>query len=222
VGTGVIDSINEMFKKHISFKADLAARIKGGTLERLDIVIQRLNKALNILKVHIRSSSFPGGNVGLPYITTALIGGILRDFIDPDVGPIDDVWSKGPLTIVDSCIVKLHEEALNFTAEQIRENIQKRAEDEKNLFIRRFEGKTQGEKNMEKMYKKLGLGEWAITSKDVRKYSPEQWEKDREQRLQMGFTEFQPEGLEPEGGGPEGGPEPGDEDGYDVGEEADD
>lgn len=222
VGSGAIDSINEMFKKHVSFKTDLAARIKGGTLERLDIVTQRLNKALNILKVHIRSSSFPGGNVGLPYITTALIGGILYDFINPDVGPIDDMWSKGPLTIVDSCIVKLHEETPNFTAEQIRENIQKRAEDEKNLFIRRFEGKTQGEKNMEKMYKKLGLGEWAITSKDVRKYSPEQWEKDREQRLQMGFTDFQPEGLEPEGGGPEGGPELGDEDGYDVGEEADD
>ena len=86
------------------------------------------------------------------------------------------------------------------------------------MFIRRFEGKTQAEKNMEKMYKKLGLGEWAITSKDVRKYSPEQWEKDREQRRQMGFTEFQPEGLE---AGPEG-LEPGQEDGYDIGEEADD
>jgi hypothetical protein len=218
VGQSTRDTIDEMIKKHTSFKTDLASRIRGGTLEKLDIVIERMNRALNILKVHMRASSFPGGGVGLPYIMTALVGGILREFIDPDVGPKDDMWLKGPLTIVDSCILKIHEEALNFTGEQIRELIQKRSEDEKNLFIRRFEGKTQAEKNMEKMYKKLGLGEWAITSKDVRKYSPEQWEKDREQRRQMGFTEFQPEALE---AGPEG-LEPGQEDGYDIGEEVDD
>ena len=38
--------------------------------------------------------------------------------------------------------------------------------------------------------KKLGIGDWAIKAKDVYIYNPEQYEKDREQRAQMGFADF--------------------------------
>jgi hypothetical protein len=209
---GALDEINGILQKHLSYSTPLEERAKEqSTSKKLDLAITQLNAALQLLQKHIRSSYFSGGFIGLPYIMIALFGGIIQKFIerDPDTG------SKAPLTIFDECVKKFRMETLNFTAEQIQELIQKRAEDEKNLFIRRFEGKTQAEKNMEKMYKKLGLGEWAITSKDVRKYSPEQWEKDRAQRVQMGFTEFQQAPLE---GGPD---EPGQEDGYDVGEEGD-
>ena len=81
-------------------------------------------------------------------------------------------------------------ERFRLTDEEIRVEIAKRDEKEKMLIISRFDRLTKEEKAVELIKKKLGIGEWAIKAKDVYIYNPEQYEKDRIQREQMGFLDF--------------------------------
>jgi hypothetical protein len=54
---------------------------------------------------------------------------------------------------------------------------------------------TPEEKAVAKMNKKLGLKEWAVGgTKAIYAYDPEQYERERVQRLEMGFTDFMPVG----------------------------
>jgi len=47
------------------------------------------------------------------------------------------------------------------------------------------------EKSLELVKKKLGLGDWAVGgTKAIYQYNAEQYEKDRNQRIEMGFTDF--------------------------------
>jgi len=52
---------------------------------------------------------------------------------------------------------------------------------------------TPEEAAVDKMNKKLGLKEWAVGgTKAIYAYDPEQYERERAQRLEMGFQEFVP------------------------------
>jgi len=214
LGTGTADDINRILSSHLAFLVDLSKRVKGFTLIKMKWAQERLVDALKVLKEHIRTFYITGGEFGLRYITTALIGGILMDFINPNVVPPGasegteiDVGTKAPVQIMDVCIQKIQREGFNFTQEQIQEMIRKREEMEKISFIGRFEDLSPAEKSMQKMNKKLGLGEWSTGgTKVIREYDPEQYEREREQRRVMGFTDFVPEGLEAmDQGGDQGG-----------------
>ena len=57
--------------------------------------------------------------------------------------------------------------------------------------IGRFDRMSKEEKSLELVKKKLGLGDWAVGgTKAIYKYNPEQYERDRNQRLEMGFSDF--------------------------------
>jgi hypothetical protein len=158
----------------------------------------RLCDAILILKKYIRCAFIVGGNQGLRYVTAALIGGILEEFMDPDsVLPIEtdtagtiDTGARAPMQILDILIKKVKQEGLNYTEEELRELIARRDEKEKHLFISRFENLTPEEKAMVKMNQKLGLKEWAISGKQVYAYDPEQYDRDREQRIEMGIQDY--------------------------------
>jgi hypothetical protein len=80
---------------------------------------------------------------------------------------------------------------MNFTEEQIKDTIARRDNIEKASFIKRFDDLTPEAKAVEKMKKKLGLGDWAVGGTNViYAYNPEQYEREREQRLTMGFEDF--------------------------------
>lgn len=219
------DDMNRIISTHFDFMATLTKRATGFTLEKLKWARNRLTDSLKLLKTSIRGSYIPGGSLGLPYVITALIGGILAEFINPNIVPPEsadsvaatlvDTNARGPVQILDVCVQKLRQEGLNFNEEQIREMISRRDEIEKKSFISRFERLTPEEKASMKMNKKLGLKEWSVGgTKKIYAYDPEQYETERLQRLEMGFQEFIPGAINIEG---EGG-----EDGYDNAQIAED
>jgi len=213
LGLGTEQDINKIIDSHLEYMATLAKRASGFTLHKMKWAHKRLVDALTILKSSIRSSYIPGGDVGLPFIITALIGGIIVEFMNPNVVPQDmdeeaaasiDTGARAPIQIVDVCLQKMRLEGTNFTEEQIREMITRRDTIEKMSFIKRFDDLTPEAKAVEKMKKKLGLGDWAVGGTNViYAYNPDQYEREREQRTAMGFQDFtagQVDMLE-EGGG---------------------
>lgn len=197
LGKGTEEDINRNLEQHLQFVAQLAKRATGLTLEKIKWTIVRLSKALVVLKQNVRSTFIPGGEIGLPYVVVALIGGILANFIDPDFIPTGgevemvDAGAKAPVQILDVCVQKMRKEGLKFTEESIKEIINRRDEIEKNLFIRRFENLSPQEKAMAKRIKQLGLKEWAIGGTNaIQKYDADQYEVERDQRAEMGFEEL--------------------------------
>ena len=197
-GGNIQDDINNNIKNHLEFMSILEKRATGFTLEKIKWTRSRLTQVIVFLQKYIRGAYVPGGNVGLPYIVTALLGGILAEFIDPGFIPANsytegmiDPGSKAPIQILDICVQKIRKEGLRFTNEQIKEIINRRDEIEKLSFIRRFENLTPQEKAVAKMNKKLGLKEWAVGgTKAIYAYNPEQYDIESKQRTEMGFTEL--------------------------------
>jgi hypothetical protein len=87
LGEGTADDINRILGSHLEHLVDLSKRVKGFTLAKMKWAQARLVDALAVLKDHIRTFYITGGDFGLKFITTALIGGILMDFINPNVIP---------------------------------------------------------------------------------------------------------------------------------------
>jgi len=205
LGPGTEEDLNRILDTHLDYMSILLKRATGLTLAKLKWAAARLADVLALLKTSIRGAYIPGGGVGLPYVTTALVGGILNEFMSPnfvppgteDGGAAVDLGARAPIQILDICIQKIRLEGLNFTEDQIREMINKRTDIEKSSYIGRFEKLTPEEKAVEKMKKKLGLGEWSVGgTKVIIAYNPEQYEREREQRLVMGFTDLiQPGGV---------------------------
>ena len=71
---------------------------------------------------------------------------------------------------------------------ELEEILLKRAEIERNYVIDIFDKLDDDEKPLEKLQKKLGLGKWAI-GRNVRDYSVELYEHDRNQRIAMGLRD---------------------------------
>ena len=202
-GGNIEDDINNNIKHHLEFMSLLEKRATGFTLEKIKWTRSRLAQVIVFLQKYIRGAYIPGGEVGLPYIVTALLGGILGEFIDPGFIPANtytegmiDPGSKAPIQILDICVQKIRKEGLRFTDEQVKEIINRRDEIEKLSFIRRFENLTPQEKSVAKMNKKLGLKEWAVGgTKAIYAYNPEQYDIERQQRVEMGFTELVDTGV---------------------------
>jgi hypothetical protein len=216
LGRGTEDDIHKFLGTHLEYLVGLAKRTNGFTLDKMKWAVGRLSQSLSLLKTSIRGGYIPGGAMGLPFVTTALIGGILAEFMNPNVIPPNaendttaiDVGARAPIQIIDVCIQRLRVEGLNFTQEQIREMINRRTEIESKSFIGRFDRLTPEEKAAELMKKRLGLGEWAVGgTKAIYAYDAEQYERERIQRIDMGFKDFMPEGVTV--------PEGGEQDGYD-------
>lgn len=209
------EDLNKALGIHLEYLGLLSKRATGSTLNKLKWARDRLSDALVLLKKYIRGPTIPGGVLGLSYVTTALIGGILADFMDPNSVPPGtgeaaaavNSGARAPIQIVDVCVQKIRKEGLNYTAEQIKDMIGRRDQLEKNSFIQRFENLTPEEKAVAKMNKKLGLKEWAVGgTKVIYAYDPEQYERERVQRLDMGFQDFMPVGeVQIAGDGQEGG-----------------
>jgi hypothetical protein len=190
------EDIKKLLDFHVRHIAALAPRAKGFTLHKLRWTRDRLAEAVRFLKTALRPSLIPGGSVGVPYLTTALLGGILAEFMNPNFVPPGageeaaavDVGARAPIQILDVLVQKLRGEGLNFTPEQIREAIEDRTRRENALFTRKYDNMTPEEKQLDQMKKRLGLGEWAVGgSKAVYRYDEAMYEFERKQREAMGL-----------------------------------
>lgn len=127
-------------------------------------------------------------------------------------------WTRG-------LMFHVKQQFIRFSDEQIRQILQQRSALERASIVKEFEDtKDENEQAAMRMTKMLGIGRWAIGSKNLRKYDPEVMEHEAAQRARMGVTESAVETVTLAGAGAEDfgfslSATP--EDGYDVAQLAD-
>ena len=192
----IIKDIKKFISLHTEYLKNIT--IKGFGKSKIQYAVQQLSSFIKTFQNHVRIPLLKGGSIGIPYLVKAGIASILKDMMDPNVivpnneleNDAIDGSSGVPKLILKQILAKYRSERFKLTDEDIRVEIAKRDEKEKMLIISKFDRLTKEEKAVELLKKKLGIGDWAIKAKDVYIYNPEQYEKDRDQRAQMGFADF--------------------------------
>ena len=197
------DDIDKVLHDHLTYLTQLKKYVKGYTSLKLMEAKKQLARILPILQNEIRSTVIPGGTQGTPYIVGTLLIGILGEFINPNITPTASAEGTGelggsyeptarvPLNILEVCLSRLQLEGLNFSEDQSRDMIARRIEAEKMTFINRLDRLTPEEKKVELMKKRLGLGEWSVGgTKAIFSLDPDQYERERVQRIEMGVGDF--------------------------------
>jgi hypothetical protein len=222
-GKNIIDDLKSMMDTHLEIVSKNASTAK----EKVDFVDVKmahtrdcLSTVLKLIQKNVRAPYIPGGSTGLPYIINTLVLGILYEFCNPNTIPAAilktgvkipqavDKLARRPLMILSSCLSQLAKEGMNLTEQDIADEIERRTEMERRLFTKRTEKMTPEEKQVFLMNQRMGLGEFAVGgTRAIRAYDEEQYERDRQQRNEMGYME--------EGGGEAN-------DGYDVGQDNED
>ena len=146
--------------------------------------------------------SLPGGSFGVSYLLKSAIAGILYEMINPNIGFPDTYIVEnfeedtGSLVkdLISELIIRYDAESFKLTEDEIRLALAKRNEKEKILFINKLDSMTPEEKRLELINKRLGLGDWARGgSKGIYAFDPEQYDFERDQRIQMGI--FDPQDM---------------------------
>ena len=191
----IIVDIDKFIKLHVSYLQNLIEKVTGFAKEKISYSVSQLSIFLSTFQKNVRAPLLLGGKIGIPYLLKAGIVSILRDMCDPNITVPNsegvDNTSRIPQMVLKELLYKYRSERFRLTDENIRIEIAKRDEKEKMLIISKFDRMTKEEKTLELMKKRLGIGDWAVGgTKVIYAYNPEQYERDREQRIQMGFSDF--------------------------------
>jgi hypothetical protein len=123
---------------------------------------------------------------------------VLFEMLVPDgrVGQILTQW------IVATLKRMLHTaQTYQLSDAQIQLVIAEREEKERNFFIRKFDVLEGDMRKLELMKKKIGLGDWNVSAKNLFTYNSDWWDHERDQRAAMGLApEFSGVGQAEEGG----------------------
>lgn len=193
------DDIDRAIREHLAYLIPLKKYVKGYAKTKLEDARRTLSRVLPIIQNEIRADLIPGGAQAIPYLVSALVLGILGDFINPNIisassgqaGGAYDPTARVPLSILEVCLSRYQLEALAYSEDQIRDMIARRVEAEKMTFINRLDRLNPEEKKVELMKKRLGLGEWAVGgTKAIFSLDPDQYERERVQRIEMGLGDF--------------------------------
>jgi hypothetical protein len=193
------EDINSVMYKQYEYISKIQPMIKGYAAMKVEGARNALARVLPILQDEVRANLIPGGSAGIGYLVGSLILGILSDFLNPsvvpvgvtppDMGDVIDTSAGVPANLMSILLIKLRNEGLSFTEESIRDAIARRNEMENKYFIKKLELPPE-EKQMAMRIKKLGLKEWAAGAANIYTLNPEQYERDREQRIAMGLVDF--------------------------------
>ena len=195
----IITDIKKFISLHTDFLNPLKEKVNGFAKSKIQYAIEQLSSFIRVIQKYVRIPLLLGGKIGVQYIIQSGVLGILRDMLDPNViAPTNlqdntslDSSTNAPKQILKALIQKYKQERFKLTDEEIRIEIAKRNEKEKMEIIGRFDRMSKEEKSLELIKKKLGLGDWAVGgTKAIYQYNAEQYERDRNQRIEMGFTDF--------------------------------
>jgi len=195
----IVETVNESLDKHLGYLNTLKKSVKGFTEIKLKQACRQLQVMLKAVQDHVRAQLVPGGANGSQNIVSSLILGVLGEFINPNVVPDGvsgtggavETTSRVPLSILEVCLSRLQLEGLNLTEDEIRDLIARRNDAEKILFVTRQDKMTPEEKKADLMMKRLGLGQWSVGgTKAVYTLDPDQLDREREQRIEMGLGDF--------------------------------
>jgi hypothetical protein len=87
LGPGTAADIEKILQERLRYLQQLKLYAKGFTRVKLLWFIEQLRKVLPIIKQELRPSLLNGGKVGLPYLLMTLVGGILINFVNPNILP---------------------------------------------------------------------------------------------------------------------------------------
>ena len=202
-GSSVILDINKFLQLHTNHLQSIISRLSPFAKHKIVYASNRLSVFLQTLRQKIRVPLLFGGKIGVPYIVKAGILGILYELIDSNTVVPDNIYandtvsdgldsgSRFPAEIVKELLSKHRNESFRLSVEEIRTEIAKRSEKEKMLIISKFDSMTPEEKAIEGTKKRLGLGDWSVGgTKAIYLYNPDQYERDRVQRANMGIVDF--------------------------------
>jgi hypothetical protein len=193
------DDVNASLASHLQYLQTLQKVVKGYSEIKLIQAQRQLAAVLRMIQNEIRPNMIPGGELGTGYLVSALLVGILGEFINANVVPTGvsgtggaiDVTARVPINILEVCLSRLQLEGLNFTEDEIRDLIARRTAAEKDLFTTGQNKMTPEEKKADLMMQRLGLGKWAVGgTKAVYTLDPDQLDREREQRIEMGLGDF--------------------------------
>jgi len=149
----------------------------------------------------IRPIQIPGKEKTYYFFLRFCLFAPLANFVDPNIlprlvqegveVPISQVEEQAlfPARFLSDMIKRFMEEGFRLTPEQIREQIAKRAEMEKENIIKKINAKDRTGKDIEKMMMRLGIGEYAVGGTSaIYSYNKEQYAKEREQRAEFGMA----------------------------------
>jgi hypothetical protein len=170
---------------------------------KLKEAIERLRAMLPWFSYAIRPNVIPGAKIGLPFLLRYMLYGIFIDLMNPNHIPkkfsfatqptktVLETDSKKLLELVYSIIAKTAMEDIQFTDEEIRLRCRAREELEKANRIEKIDRKSKSLKDLDKIQKSIGLGDYSIKENSIFSYEEEQYAKDQLEMEQMGVNRFQ-------------------------------
>ena len=149
----------------------------------------------------LRASLTPGGSVMVTYLLRAYVMGSVARLLDPHVIPVaaseageageEGTGLRGLQRAFLACLSRYSVGSRIPSEDEIRLDLEKRAEAEKQKFIKRLDGMTREQRKVELMNKTLGIGEWAVGgTKAIRQYDEDRYEAERTERAQAGLTDY--------------------------------
>jgi hypothetical protein len=178
---------------------DLAKAKIGYYTEQLSEVLRFRDK--------IRGLTLPGRQLTLGYIQQALFYGTLSTLLDssqlpshaPLYSAVKEVGNPSIsflVTLVFATLERYGRERLSYDEGKIKHMIAVQAEKERIHIVKMFDNMTDEERAVEKLNKKLGLGQWAKGgTKVIYSYDKDYYDEEKSKRAAMGRGEFE-EGSE--------------------------
>ena len=199
LGEGTVEDIEKNLEAHVHYLGDLKKSYQGLVKAKVMHLRNQLMAILPLIQREVRMPLLPGGSIGLPYLLKAVFLGMFSEFVNPSIIPegmdmhvipgASDIQARGSMQILRICLGRYKVEGMMYSTDEIRSMIARRNEVEKTRLVNKFKGMSDEEKAVEKLNKKLGLGDWAVGGTDaIRIYNPEQYERERREREEMGIV----------------------------------
>jgi hypothetical protein len=170
------------------------------------MIVHKLTVCIPVFARVMRPNLFVGGRAKFDFIVKAMLGGILTDFTNETSIQEKEALQK----ILTVLLTKFQKEGLQLTPEQIRAEIERRREAEKQEVIKYFDAMDLESRRIALLQKQLGIGErFGISRQRFMKLDPEIQRIEAERRAASGLTEVLAYDFPVEA-------EPGAEDGFDV------
>lgn len=206
LGPEVAKDIRTFMSAHLEIVDTFSDKIFVGSFPEAKCkeAIEKLTVVLPLLQYAVRGNIIPGAKAGFADLIRVMLLGIFVELLNPNHMPpkhisqvkpstsqkVTDNQTQTLLQLMVSLIQKTKMEKLDFTDEQIRETCEARAEQEKANRIQKIDRKSKALKELDKIQKSIGTGDYYIKENAIRSFDEEQYEKDKLEMEQSGVNRF--------------------------------
>jgi hypothetical protein len=191
-------------------------QLKGLARAKVLVFIKELSGYCRHVFPSLREGLTPGGAMMVTYLLRAYVMGAVHRLLDPHDVPEEveedegqeGTGLRGLQRAFVQCLSRYSQGSRIPSDDEIRMDLEKRAEAEKQKFIKRLDKMSREQRKVELMNKALGIGEWAVGgTRAIREYGEERYEAERVEREEAGLVDY---------------PEAGAEEGYDHNQQGED